>query len=128
MAYILVVEDDTLIREIIESIVKGAGHSVHAVGTGLNALMSARQRAPDLILLDMSLPEMNGYLVARELRTHGSVKDIPILAVTAHDSAEDYDAAYQAGCTGFLAKPIDDGRLLKAIDEQLKGAKVKGKK
>jgi CheY-like chemotaxis protein len=120
MADILVIEDDPLMRELIEMVCTEAGHTVRLVGTGLNGLLSVRQKKPDLILLDMGLPELDGYSVAKELRTTQGGKDIPILAVTAHDSPEDYDAAYAAGCTGFLAKPLSEERLRHAVAEQLK--------
>ena len=118
MANILVIEDDPSMREFIQTILGGAGHAVRVAGTGLNGLLSARLKKPDLILLDMGLPELDGYAVAKELRASGQ-RGVPILAVTAHDHAEDYDAAYQAGCTGFLAKPLTEERLLQAIADQL---------
>ncbi len=121
MADILVIEDDPLMREMIDMVLRNAGHSIRMVGTGLNGLLATRHQRPDLILLDMGLPELDGYSVAKELRATQANKDIPILAVTAHDGAEDYDAAYAAGCTGFLAKPINEERLLKAVAGQLKG-------
>jgi CheY-like chemotaxis protein len=119
MADILVIDDDPLICDMIEMTLTAAGHAVRTAGTGLGGLLATRRHKPDLILLDMGLPELDGYSVARELTSTQAGKSIPILAVTAHDSAEDYDASYKAGCTGFLAKPFTQERLLEAVAKQL---------
>ncbi|HEY1722273.1 MAG TPA: response regulator [Magnetospirillaceae bacterium] len=120
MADIVVIDDDPLIRETIDMVLSSAGHRVRLADSGVNGLLSVLHQKPDLILLDMNLPGMDGYTLAKEFSNASKYRGVPILAVTAHDSAEDYDAAYAAGCTGFLAKPLDQARLLHAVDEQLK--------
>jgi CheY-like chemotaxis protein len=120
MADILVIDDDPLIFEMIEFTLAPAGHRLRHAKTGLSGLLATFKQAPDLVLLDMGLPELDGYAVARELTATKSGKAIPILAVTANDSAEDTDAAFEAGCTGFLAKPFQEKHLLEAVAKQLR--------
>ena len=121
MADVLVIDDDPLICEMIEMTLTGLGHTVRKAGTGLSGLLATLDQLPDLVLLDMRLPGLDGYTVARQLTSGKSGKAVPILAVTAHDSPEDYDAAYKAGCTGFLAKPFDTVHLIVAVPQQLQG-------
>lgn len=120
MADIVVIDDDPLIREMIDMVLKGAGHAVRLADSGVNGLLAVMHKKPDLILLDMNLPGMDGYTLAKEFSNASKYRGVPILAVTAHDNAGDYDAAYKAGCTGFLGKPFDEERLLKAVNDQLK--------
>lgn len=119
MADILVIDDDLLISQLIELILIPAGHSVRTAATGLNGIKEIRRTVPDLILLDMNMPEMDGYTVAKALRAGSTAKTVPIIAVTAHTSTDDYDASYAAGCTGFIAKPFNAERLLQVVAEQL---------
>ena len=119
MADILLIDDDELVCAMIKTILGVSGHEVRVANTGFDGLAEARGRAPDLILLDMGLPGRDGYAIAKDLRAMLANKTLPIIAVTAYDSASDYDAAYASGCSGFVAKPIDEDRLRSVVAEQL---------
>lgn len=119
MADILLIDDDELICARIASILGVSGHAVRIAHNGVDGLADVRRRVPDLILLDMGLPGRDGYAVANDLRAMLNVTAPPIIAVTAYDSASDYDAAYSAGCSAFVAKPIDEALLLRVVAEQL---------
>ena len=79
---------------------------------------AARER-PDLILLDISLPEMDGWQVTRAIRSDEALKHIPIIAVTAHAMAGDEDKAYEQGCNAYLSKPIDEDELWAKVAEHI---------
>ena len=81
----------------------------------------ATQLQPDLILLDIQLPEMDGYAVARELRNQPSLKDVPIVAVTSYAMPGDRERTLEAGCNGYLEKPINPDTFKSEIEKYLKG-------
>jgi CheY-like chemotaxis protein len=88
------------------------GFEVSTAGDGLQGLALARTQMPDLILLDMSLPEMDGWEVARRLKGDARTQAIPVIALTAHAMNGDRQAALDAGCEDYDTKPIDMERLL----------------
>lgn len=120
MADILVVDDEQIIIDLVAALLRQAGHAVRAATDGLAGVESALAEPPDLVVLDMSMPRMDGYQVARKLRELAATRDVPILALTAHAGASEYDDAYKAGCSAFLAKPISAGPLLERVSALLR--------
>ncbi|HDZ21115.1 hypothetical protein LCGC14_0094410 [marine sediment metagenome] len=110
---VLVAEDGPDNQRLIEALLNKAGAEVEMVPNGVLAVQRALAEPFDLILMDMQMPEMDGYQATRTLRSKGY--DRPIIALTAHALADDCDKCLTAGCTAYLAKPIDHNRLLDAV-------------
>ena len=112
MAKLLLVEDADDNRDMLSRRLQRKGHSViHAVD-GQEAVEIAVRERPDLILMDVSLPVMDGLEATRHIRAHAETQTIPIIAVTAHALSDDRDKALRAGCDDYHAKPVDLPRLL----------------
>jgi two-component system cell cycle response regulator DivK len=122
MEPILVVEDNESIRELIQIVLKGAGHEVQSVGDAEAALEIAQTGHPRLILMDIQLPGMDGLELARRLKADPATSDIMILAVTAYAMERDYHKAREAGCDGYIPKPLDIKTLPDTVSAYLEGA------
>src|SRR5919205_761036 len=107
MAYILVVEDAPDNRTVAELILRDAGHTVLSVGDGASGVLAARRARPDVILMDLSLPKLDGWEATRRLKSDPSTCDIPVIAFTAHALPSDIDRARAAGCAAVIAKPFE---------------------
>jgi len=112
MPKILVVEDNEMNRDMLARRLERRGFEVATASDGRQGLDLARSQMPDLILLDMSLPELDGWEVARRLKSDASTQLIPVIALTAHAMNGDREAALDAGCEDYDTKPIDMNRLL----------------
>lgn len=112
---ILLVDDYQDGREMYADALKFAGFRALEASSGLEALQLAIDRLPDLILMDLSLPGMDGWEVTARLKKDGRTKHIPIIALTAHALQEERDRAEQSGCDGFLAKPCLPDELLSEV-------------
>ena len=125
MARILIAEDSPDIRALIQMLLEGAGHEVIAVSDGRAAVAATRDRLPDLVLMDLSLPILSGWEAARQIRNDPATAPIPIVAVTAHAMHGDRERAMAAGCDGFIPKPIDEetfpSRILDFVDTRHSG-------
>ncbi len=110
MKKVLIVEDVEMNRDLLVQLLEEDYELVEATD-GQEGLEMAAAERPDLILLDISLPEMDGYEVAGRIRETDALKEIPIIAVTAHAMAGDQEKAIEAGCTDYLSKPIDEEEL-----------------
>jgi two-component system, cell cycle response regulator DivK len=108
---ILVVEDAPDNLELIEQIFDGSDYVIQAVQDGMAAIAWLEQNLPDLILLDLSLPAMDGWEVARRLKADRRTAMIPIVAITANAMLGDKEAAIAAGCNDYLPKPLDIEQL-----------------
>ena len=108
MARILVVEDSPDIRELVRVLLETAGYEVWTAVYGQEGVGLARERHPDLVLMDLSLPVLSGWEATREIKSDPSTAAIPVIAVTAHAMQGDRERALAAGCDGFVAKPIDE--------------------
>lgn len=115
MVPVLIIEDDPASLELVTRIVEDMGHTVITADNGREGIRRALAQSPDLILLDQHLPDVPGWIVARELRAHESFRRTPIIAVSA-GTAEDRARALDAGCSDFVAKPYDFAELRAAID------------
>ncbi len=109
---ILLIEDHPMNRDMLVRRLRRRGFHVLEAVDGLQGLSAARQHHPDLILLDISLPEIDGYEVARRLKADPQTAGIPIVALTAHALAEDRQRALDAGCDEYTTKPVDFKALL----------------
>lgn len=119
MSTILLAEDDPDIRRLIADKLQATGFAVLEAGDGLAALAAARRAVPDLVLLDMRMPLLNGLDVCRELRTDPHTADIPIIMVTAHSQSPDIEQAYAAGATDYLVKPFSPRELVRRVEAAL---------
>ena len=119
MAEILVIDDEEILTELIADILMDEGHTVRMALDGQAGLDEIARKLPDLIILDMNMPVMDGYEVAKKLRADPVTASVPIIALTGLSSSADYDAAYKAGCNAFIAKPLEPGVLVKTVEDQL---------
>lgn len=117
--HVLVVEDNEQNRYLVTYLLERRGYSVVAVPGALEGIASARERTPLLILLDIQLPVMDGYAVARKLRLDPALSRVPIVAVTSHAMPGDREKALEAGCSGYIEKPIDAETFVSDLEQLL---------
>ena len=115
MAKILLVEDNEMNRDMLARRLERQGYQVVIAVDGDQGVRLAQAEAPDLILMDMSLPVLDGWEATRQLRALPATQTIPIIALTAHAMAGDREQALQAGCDDYDTKPIEFARLLGKI-------------
>ncbi len=120
---ILIVDDNVDSRELVVKILSGRGYRLVEAADGEEAFEKAVTEKPDLILMDRSLPKMDGDEVTRRLRCHKDFGDIPIIALTAHAMKGDRERSLQAGCSGYLSKPVDVRKLPLQVASYLEGKK-----
>ncbi|MBX0326403.1 response regulator [Oscillochloris sp. ZM17-4] len=107
MAHVLVVEDDWMHRDFLVRLLQIKGYEVQVATSGEAAMSEIGRHVPDAVVLDMGLPGISGYEVARLIRTGEATSHLPIVALTAFALGEDYDRAMQSGCDAFETKPVD---------------------
>ncbi len=112
---VLLIEDNFMNRDMLVRRLERRNFNVLEAEDGLQGLQFARQKRPDIILLDINLPKMDGYDVARHLKSDPETAIIPIIALTAHALSKDRDKALAAGCDGYATKPVDFAALLYLI-------------
>jgi two-component system cell cycle response regulator DivK len=115
MAVILVVEDDELNQELVTRFLRRAGHQVFLAVDGMTAVTAALLRIPDLIIMDLGLPGLDGWEAAKRIRATPETAHIPIIALTAHTLAENVRKAKDVGFNAYETKPVIYARLLKKI-------------
>jgi two-component system cell cycle response regulator DivK len=115
MAKILLVEDNELNRDMLTRRLVRNGYSVVVAEDGEQGVAMAASEAPDIVLMDMSLPVMDGWSATRKLREQPETRGLPIIALTAHAMAGDREKALAAGCNDYDTKPIELPRLLGKI-------------
>ncbi len=120
MPKILLVEDNEMNRDMLSRRLERKGYQVVLAVDGQSGVESARTESPDLILMDMSLPVMNGWEASRELKAGSQTRVVPIIALTAYAMAGDRERAMEAGCDEYDTKPIDFPRLLGKIEALLR--------
>ena len=119
MAKILLVEDNEMNRDMLSRRLAKRGFEVVMAVDGAQGVKMARSAAPDLILMDMSLPVMDGWTATRTLKADASTSGIPVIGLTAHAMAGDREKCLEAGCDEYDTKPVDFPRLLEKIQVQL---------
>ena len=119
MSKILLVEDNEMNRDMLSRRLMKRKFEVVMAVDAQQGLDMAASESPDIILLDMSLPVMDGWTVARNLKADAGLKDIPVIALTAHAMSGDREKALEAGCDEYDTKPVEFKRLLNKINEML---------
>jgi two-component system, cell cycle response regulator DivK len=119
MPKILLVEDNEMNRDMLSRRLQRRGYEVVMAVDGQEGVALAQSEAPDLILMDMSLPVMDGWEATRQLKAAYETTSIPVIALTAHAMSGDREKAMEAGCDDYDAKPIDLPRLLAKIEALL---------
>ena len=123
MKRVLVVEDNEMNMQLVEFLLEEGGYEIVKAASGEEALGVARSETPvDLILMDIHLPGIDGLSVVRELKRDERTRRVPILALTAHAMRGDKDRFLQAGCDGYISKPIDVKTFLAAIEPFVRGS------
>jgi CheY-like chemotaxis protein len=119
MAKILVVDDDEMFRDIYEDLLEDEGHDVLLAENGALGIESALAHMPDLIVMDLNMPEMDGFEAIRRLKANPATNSIPILAATAENATTSSEEISAAGGDGYLSKPIDSDMLIAGINDLL---------
>jgi CheY-like chemotaxis protein len=119
MAKVLLVEDNEESRDGLSRHLRRKGYEVLVAVDGRQAVAAARAESPDLILMDMSLPVLDGWEATRQLKAAPETRGVPVIALTAHAMAGDREKALEAGCDEYDAKPIEFPRLLAKIESLL---------
>lgn len=124
MPKILLVEDNEMNRDMLSRRLERKGYTVVVALDGAEGLRQARTDPPDLILMDMSLPVIDGWQATRQLKADEVMRSIPVIALTAHAMASDEQKAREAGCDDFDTKPIELPRLLAKMEALLQRGKA----
>ena len=120
---ILIAEDSADSREMMQLLLETRGYQVVAADDGVHALEVALSSRPDLVLLDLELPKLDGLSVTRELRLHPNFKGVPIVILSGHDPSRFRQEALDAGCDDYLLKPINFDLLHELLDRMIDGAR-----
>lgn len=116
MHTILLVEDDAMNRDMLKRRLERKGYTIIEALDGEQAVTTAQAARPDLILMDMSLPVLDGWAATQRIKAEPGTQKIPVIALTAHAMAGDRDRAIAAGCDDYDTKPIEFARLLKKVE------------
>jgi CheY-like chemotaxis protein len=119
MARILLVEDNEMNRDMLSRRLARKGYEILLAVDGGEGVAMAKSQQPDLILMDMSLPVLDGWEATRAIRAEPATRAIPIIALTAHAMDGERAKALEAGCNDFDTKPVDLPRLLEKIEQQM---------
>ncbi|MEQ8665232.1 MAG: response regulator [Rhodospirillales bacterium] len=115
MVTILVIDDEEMFRRLLSKLIENAGHAAVQAADGATGLSLARDTVPDLIVTDMSMPGMTGFELIRALRRDPATKDIPVVVASAHETAEDRDEAFEAGCDDYIEKAVSPEKLIAQV-------------
>jgi len=121
---ILVIEDNDLNLKLVKSLLKLGNYTTLAAEDAETGIRLAREKKPDLILMDIQLPGMDGLTATKILKEDGALEKTPIIALTSHAMDGDENKAKEAGCNGYISKPIDTRIFLQSIQDYLKVATV----
>ena len=114
---ILLVEDNEDNLVVYRTILDHVGYKVIEARDGEEGVNRAREELPDMVLIDVSIPKMDGWEVTRRLKAGEDTKHIPVVALTAHALEEDRQRAVDAGCDGYLAKPVEPRRVVEEVEK-----------
>lgn len=116
---VLIVEDNPMNMELASDLLEMAGYKVLTSDTAEGGIQLAREQLPDIVLMDIALPDMDGLTATRQLKDDPSLKHIPVIALTAHAMGGDEQKALDAGCDGYITKPIDTRAFARSVGEVL---------
>ncbi|MGD0296764.1 MAG: response regulator [Bryobacteraceae bacterium] len=119
MIRLLLVEDHEMNRDMLSRRLKRHGYEMLVAADGIEGIAAAQSARPDLILMDMSMPRMDGWTATQILKSDPIMRTTPVVALTAHAMPGDRERALEAGCDAFETKPVDLARLLKTISRLL---------
>ena len=119
MKTVLIADDKATSRELVRTVLENSGYTVVEAGDGIEALRSARESKPDLIILDLPMPGMDGFGVVREIRLDRDLASTPVMALTASAMQGDRERALSAGFTSYIAKPIHLSELRSEVERML---------
>jgi CheY-like chemotaxis protein len=126
--HVLVVEDNLDNYELVRTILEMVGYDTFLAINGRDGVNAARKQKPDLVLMDMSMPEMDGWDATKRIRENPETAQIPIIALTVHTLPLEMKRALDAGVDAYLPKPYDAGQLIRVVEGTLKNSKRKNKK
>lgn len=118
---ILLIDDHQTVFRLLEAIVRIKGYKLLYAESGQQGIVMARQEKPDLILLDVMMPDIDGFKVCQYLKENDSTKDIPVMFLTARGAEDDMATGRKAGAAGFMTKPFQTIDVLKQIERILAG-------
>jgi len=121
---VLIVEDNVDNFELVRFLLERAGYQVLSAANGLEGVDEAKRELPDLILMDLSMPEMDGWMATKSLKSDEATRRIPVLALTAHTLPGDRKRAIDAGCDGYISKPIKVASFDKLVATLLRQARA----
>jgi|SRR5258708_7641149 DNA-binding response OmpR family regulator len=127
MAHILIVEDNAMLAKILTIGLQRADHTIFLVQDGAEVFAYARDHAPDLILLDVLLPGMNGFQILKQLKHHPTTRAIPVFMLTAQSDGASIIAGIDGGAEAYLSKPVDLPDIVRRIGVVLQRPKVRNK-
>ena len=119
---ILLVEDNPVNRRLAEFLLRSQGYQVRAATNAQEAFDTIKAERPDLILMDVQLPGMDGLEATRKLKAEPTTRDIPVVAVTSYAMKGDREKALAAGCSGYITKPIDKDTFVREVATVLSGS------
>lgn len=125
MARVLVVEDDDMIARIVRIKLENAGHEVLIAGDGAEGLKAIHDHLPDLVLLDVMMPIMDGYQVLRTLRSNPALASLPVIMLTAKGQEREISSGLKEGATDYIVKPFSPSEVVNRVEHAL--GKVSGK-
>ena len=128
MTTVLIVEDNELNRDMLSRRLQRRGYDVLLAIDGEDGVEVARTLNPDLVLMDMSLPTVDGWEATRRLKADDNLRHIPVIALTAHAMANDREKALEAGCDDYDTKPIELARLLAKMEMLLRRAETEDRR
>lgn len=119
MKTVLIADDKATSRELVRTVLENSGYAVVEAADGIEALRNARESKPDLIILDLHMPGMDGFGVVREIRLDRELASTPVMALTASAMQGDRERALSAGFTSYIAKPIHLNELRSEVERML---------
>jgi two-component system, cell cycle response regulator DivK len=122
MRRVLIAEDNAVNRELLRELLEVRGYEVAEACDGQEALEMVEQTRPDILLLDLGMPKLDGFGVVRHIRASPGLADLPVLAITAYAMRGDREEVLNAGFDGYVSKPVDAGLLAKELHRLLKGS------
>jgi len=121
-AKILLIDDHKTVLKLLEAILRIKGYDLLYAESGSQGISMARQHTPDLILLDVMMPDLDGFKVCQYLKNQAETREIPVVFLTARGAEDDYDAGRSAGADAFMTKPFQAMEVLNLVDRMLKAA------